>query len=123
VHVLRRHRRELAPEVVERVAVEAPGGALELRRVDQVRCAELRDVYLEVAVLADEDSRGARVVEVDVAQEQMADVREREPVLAKALLERRDAARGAAVEEREAGVGLEEVGADDALGALVAEVD
>ena len=40
------HRRELAPELVERVAVEAPRAGVELRRVDEVRRADLGDVHL-----------------------------------------------------------------------------
>jgi hypothetical protein len=74
-------------------------------------------------MLPDERPGGAGVVEVDVAQEQVADVLEIEAVLGEALLERGDAARGSAVMEREAVLGLDEVAADDALGALVAEVD
>jgi hypothetical protein len=67
-------------------------------------------------MLPDERPGGAGVVEVDVAQEQVADVLEIEAVLG-------EAARGSAVMEREAVLGLDEVAADDALGALVAEVD
>ena len=51
VDVLFRHRRELAPEVVERVAVEAAGAVLQLRRVDEVRGADLGDVDLQLRVL------------------------------------------------------------------------
>ena len=55
VDVLFRHRRELAPEVVERVAVEAAGAVLQLRRVDEVRGADLGDVDLQLRVLPDEE--------------------------------------------------------------------
>jgi hypothetical protein len=40
VHVLLRHRGELAPELVEGVAVEAAGARLEAARVDDVRRAD-----------------------------------------------------------------------------------
>lgn len=80
-------------------------------------------MHLKIGVLADECSRGAGVVQVNVAQEQVVDVTEGEAVFGETLLERWDARRGAAVVEREAVVGLEQVGGDDALGAPVAEVD
>jgi hypothetical protein len=80
-------------------------------------------VHLKIGVLADERSRGARVVEVDVAQEQVAEVLQPDPVVGETAFERRKAARRTAVMERETVLGLEQVGADDALGALVAEVD
>ena len=117
------HRRELAPEVVERIAVEAASAVFQLRRVNEMRGAELRDVDLELRVLAHEDARGAGVVEVDVAEDQVTQVCELEAVLLEPSFERRDAARGPAVEERESVVGLEEVAPDDPLGAAMVEVD
>jgi hypothetical protein len=74
-------------------------------------------------VLAHEDARGAGVVEMDVAEEQMAQVCELEAVLPEPSFERRDAARGPAVEEREPVVGLDEIAPDDPLGATMVEVD
>jgi hypothetical protein len=118
-----RHRRELAEELVEGVAVEAAGAALEPARVDQVRRADLRDMNLEVRLLADEDARGAGVVEVDVAQQQVADVGERQALLGEGLFEPGDADRRTAVVEREPVRGLDEVAPDDALGGEVVEVD
>ena len=122
VHVLRRNRRELAPELVERVAVEPARARLELRRVDEVRRADLGDVNLEPRVLAHEHARGARVVEVDVREEQVPDVGEVEPALGEAGLQVRDGGGRAAVEERRAVLRLEQVAADDAR-RLVVEVD
>jgi hypothetical protein len=120
--VLLRDRCQLAPKV-ERVAVEAAGRAFELGRVDQVRGADLCYMDLELRVAPDEDAGGAGMVEVDVAEQEVPDVRERQAALFEPSLERGDAARGPAVEEREAVVGLEEVAPDDVLGALVVEVD
>ena len=74
VDVLARHRRELAPEAVEVVAVQPPRAALEPARVDEVRRADLRDVHLQARVLAHEHARGAGMVEVDVGEQQVADV-------------------------------------------------
>ena len=64
----------------------------------------------------------AGVVQVDVRQEQVPDVGEREPALRQAGLQRVEAGRRPAVEERQAVVGLDEVDADDTLG-LVVQVD
>src|SRR5437764_1303975 len=63
------------------------------------------------------------MVEVDVREEEMPQVAELEPVFAERLVEARDAGRWPAVEERWPVVGLEQVGADDPLGALEAEVE
>jgi hypothetical protein len=123
VDALLRHRRELAPEIVERVPVEAAGAVLQLRGVDEVRGADLRDMDLQRRVLADEDARGAGVVEMDMAEQQMAQVGELDAALLEPSLERWDAARRPAVEEREPVVGLDEIGADYALGASMVEVD
>ena len=66
VNVLGRYRRQLAPKSVERVTVESACARLELRRIDQVGSSDLRDVDLEIVVLANERARGACVVDVDV---------------------------------------------------------
>jgi hypothetical protein len=44
-----------------------------------VRRADLGDVDLQIWMLTDEDAGGARVVEVDVAQEQVTNVCDGEP--------------------------------------------
>jgi hypothetical protein len=80
-------------------------------------------VHLQARVLADERPRGARVVEVDVAQEQVPEVAQRQPPLRQAVLERGDGGRRAAVEEREPVLRVEQVAADDALGAEMVEID
>jgi hypothetical protein len=79
-------RGQLSPELVERVAVEASRTALEAGGVYQVRRADLGDVDLQVRMLADEDARGGRVIEVNVAQEQVTDVGESEPEPGKPFL-------------------------------------
>ena len=84
VDVRLRDRRELAEERVERRSVESPRARLELRRICEVRRSDLRDVHLEPRVLADEHARGARVVEVDVGEQQVAEVDEVEPALGEA---------------------------------------
>src|SRR5207342_14846 len=69
-----RDGRQLAPELVEGVAVEAPGASLQPRGIEQVRRADLGDPDLQTGVLADERSRGAGVIEVDVREEQVLDL-------------------------------------------------
>ena len=84
VHVRLGHRRELAPERVEGVAVEPARAPLEPARVDEVRRPDLRDVHLEARVLAHERAGRARVVEVDVREQQVPQVGDLEALLARA---------------------------------------
>jgi hypothetical protein len=74
-------------------------------------------------MLSDQCAGGACVIEVDVAEEEMPDVGERDAVVGQPLLQRRNGCRRTAVEERETVSSLEQVAADDALGAEVVEVD
>lgn len=85
--------------------------------------SDLGHVNLEGRVLPDEGARGAGMVEVDVAEQEMANVRQLEAPVCKPLLERLHIGRRPAVEERKAVVRLEQVAADDPLGAEVVEVD
>ena len=120
--ILGRNRRELAPEDVEGIAVEPSGARLEPRRVDDVRRADLGDVHSQPRVLADQRAGGAGVVEVDVREQQVADVGELEPAVGERLLQRREAGGRPAVVQGEPVRGLEQVAAHDAFG-LVVEVD
>ncbi len=83
-------RGELAPQRVEARPVEPAGARFELRRVDEVRSADLGHVHLEPGMLADEHTGRARVVEVDVGEEQVAEVGEVEPSFGKPRLEVRE---------------------------------
>jgi hypothetical protein len=78
---------------------------------------------LELWVLADEAARGAGVVEVDVREEEVLDVPELVTAPREPGLERVEAARGAAVEERRPRLGLEQVGADRPGAPAVQQVD
>jgi hypothetical protein len=121
--VLLRHGDELAPEAVERVAVQPARARLEPRWVDQVGCADDGDVHLKRGVLANECSGGPGVVEVDVGEKEMPDLAELEPSPRKAGLQSRQAGCGTAVEESRAIVRLDEVAADVPRRAEVQEVD
>ena len=84
VDVLLRHRRELAPERVEGVAVQAARAALEALRVDEVRRADrARRAPAAPGCSRTSTPGGAGVVEVDVAEQQMADVGQREAAVAR----------------------------------------
>ena len=63
------------------------------------------------------------MVEVDVGKEQVRDVPELEPARGKSRLERGDAGRWPAIEQREAVIGLDEVAAHVVSEAAVQEVD
>ena len=76
-----------------------------------------------VKMLTDERAGRARVVEVDVGEQQVLDVAELDATGAECLVERGQAARRAAVEEREAVVGLDEVRRDAARVAAVEKVE
>ncbi len=88
-----------------------------------MRGADLRHVHLQLGVLADEHARRARVVEVDVREEQVPHVAELESALGQAGLQRGQADRGPAVLQRGPVLGLEQVGADHSLAAEVVQVE
>ena len=119
-----RHRSELAPQRIERVAVEPAGARFEPARIDEMRSADRRHVDLQRRVLAHEHARGAGMVEVDVREQQV-------PQVARARgRARRVPPSGAsrqvgrpAVEQGGPVDGVEQVGADDALGAQVVQVE
>ena len=117
------HGRQLPPERVEEVAVQPPRASFEARRLDEMRRPHIRHVHLQPWVLADEDAGGAGVVEMDVRQEHVPNVRELEPTLPKSVLQPVGGRRRPAVEERRAVLRVENVRADYTLGALVAEVE
>ncbi len=81
------HRRELAPERVEETAVEPSCRALEPGRVDEMRRPDRRDPDRELRVLAHDRPGRTGMVEMDVGEEQVADVRQLEALLRQARLE------------------------------------
>jgi hypothetical protein len=85
--------------------------------------ADLGDVHLQRWVFADEHAGGTGVIEVDVAQEEVPDVWQREAETGESFREPWKTRGRATVEERWPVVGLDEVAADDALDAAVVKVD
>ena len=109
--------------LVERVAVEPPGARVELRRVDEVRRADLGDVDMQRrdargrALLRPPHGRGGCGREEDGERRSA-----RGPRSARPCLQRRNAARRPAVEERRPVLRLQQVAGDDPR-RLVVEVD
>ncbi len=123
VHVAARHRSELAPERVEGVSVEPACAALESLGLDQMRCSDLGDVHLQLGMLAHQHAGGARMIEMNVTQQEMPHVRKLHALLLEAVLQRGDRRRRSAVEQRGAVIGVEQVAPDRALAARVVKVD
>src|SRR6185437_3066734 len=122
-HVPLGYGSQLAPERVEHIAVQATRRALELRRVDQVRRADRGHPDGQRRVAADDRPRGACVVEVDVREQEVPEVGQREPVLRQPRFEVRQRGRGPAVEQSRAVHRVEQVDADAALGAAEVQVE
>ena len=87
-----------------------------------MRCADGRDVHLQAGMLAHENAGSARVVEMDVGEEEMAYVVKLHVPLGEPCFERGNACRRTAVEERGSVVGVEQVARDDS-GRTVVQVD
>ena len=89
----------------------------------ETRAATLVASCVVRRVLANEHTGRPRVVEVDVREEQVTDVAELEPPCAERVPQGRHAARRAAVEQRRAVVGVEQVRPDPAAVAEVQQVE
>ena len=74
-------------------------------------------------MLPDEDASRARVVEMDVREEKMAEVGGLDTTLLQPLLQAIEARGGTAIEQGRPVLRLEQVRAHDALGALMVQVD
>jgi hypothetical protein len=113
---------ELAPEAVEVVAVEPPRAPLEPAGIDQMRRSDLAHVHAQSRIAAHEHARGARVVEVDVREDEVAQVPDREPGTRERRLERVDARRRTAVDQGGL-LAAKQVGGDDPRPPEVEEVE
>ena len=122
-HVALRNRCQLAPELVECVSVEPTCARLEPGGIDDVRGADRGDMDGERRVLAHERPGGARVIEVDVREEEVLQVADLRAARAERVAKRREAARRTAVEEREPVVRLDEVRGDPVGVPAVQEVE
>src|SRR3954465_7279934 len=80
-------------------------------------------MHAQARVLAREPARSPRMVEVDVREKEVPQILELDAARAEPGLQRVDARRRAAVEQSHSFVGLDEIGADDALGAEVSKIE
>ena len=107
---------------VELVAVEPPRARLEAGRVDQMRRADLGDVHLELGCSRTSTPAAPAWSRWICDSSRCRTSLKLEAALGQARLQLRNEV-GPAVVEREAVLGLDEVGTDDALAAEVAQVE
>ena len=69
------NRQELAPQPIHVLAVQAGGAREQFRRIREVRCTALVDEHVNRRVLLDETPGNAGMVQVDVRQQDLANVR------------------------------------------------
>ena len=103
VHVLLGDRRDLAPQRVHLVAVELAGAGEQLRGVDQVPGTALVHVHGQVRETADQHAARARVIEVDMRQEQGGDVADENSGPRELFTKARQRARRTRIDEGDAG--------------------
>ena len=74
LHAVGRHRSELAPEPIHVRAVQTAGTRKQSRRIDHVRRAALVDVDLDIRIQTNQGSRNARMIEMDVREDDLPDI-------------------------------------------------
>ena len=84
-HARGRHRNKVTPEPVHVSRVEPSGAGQQFRWIDQVGGAPLVNEDLYGRVLAHERSGHASMVEMDVGQQDLTDIRSRDSFSAKGL--------------------------------------
>ena len=84
------HRKQITVEGFIRVAVHAPSAREQLLGIRQMRRAERMHVHMRTGLR--QMAGGARMIQMDVREQQMSDVRQRNPCRAQAIDQR--AARG-----------------------------
>ena len=122
LHGLGGNRSQLAPQAVEVVTVEPAGAPLEPARVDEMRRPHLAHVYSKLWIAAGDEAGRAGVVEVDVREDEVAELLERQAALPECSFERSEAAARPAVDQRRL-VSGQEVGRDDPRAPEVKEVE
>jgi len=80
-HVRLRHRREFAPECVERFAEDPSCRPLEPRWVNKMRRTHLRYPHSEMRVIAHNRPDRTRMIEMNVRQENVPELTETRSVL------------------------------------------
>src|SRR5262249_1545126 len=97
----RRHRQHLPPQSIHVVAVQACSTVEQLRGIDQMRLASLVDEYLDVWMTRDDRAGCPRVIEMDVREQQVRDIRQRDPLPAQLFLQTIEAGCRSRIDERD----------------------
>lgn len=101
--------RHLSPQEIETATVDPPRPAFERHRVSQVDQSALPHVDLQLRMFSHEMTSGARVIKVDMGQEQVPDVRQPQAARLKPGLKRTDGGSGTAVDKGRAIAGVSDV--------------
>ena len=121
---VRRHGQEVAPQPRHVVGPVQPRGAVEQPcRVDHVTRPALVHVDADARLFVHERPRGPRVVEVDVRQEDRADVANVVPESAQPRSQGRQRRRWPGIDDRNAPVAVDHHRRDDLLDAEELDVD
>ena len=120
---LARHGSHLAPQPIHRVAVQPCGARQQLRRIDQVRRARFVDEHAQPRIVAHERARGARMIEMDVRQQQRRHVGHRDAGAFELASKHGKGARWSGIDQRHAAFAVQHAGGDDARHALKQQID
>ena len=86
-----RDGRDLSPQLLHLIAVQARRALDELRGIDQVRRTALVDEDLQARILANQRTRRTGVIEMHMCQQDMGHVAQTQPLRVEAELERIEA--------------------------------
>src|SRR5688572_4273891 len=103
-----RHGRNLSPEPIHPIAVQARGALNQLARVGKVPRSALVNEHPDMRMPADDRAGGTAVVQMNVRQQDVPHVGPADTVLLKRELERGQAGRGPGIHERDAPRGLDD---------------
>ena len=117
------HRHDLAPERVHAVAVEPRGGTDQPRGIDQVRRADGMHEDLHVRLLAHDRPGAAGVIEMDVGDEDLGQLRGVESRRLDPGIERGESRGRSGLDQGQLVRSGQQVGVDDSVPALEPEID
>jgi hypothetical protein len=117
------HWRELSPQLVHAITVDARRALDQLRRVHHVLDAALVHEHFDVRVRSDDRSCGAGVIEVDMSQQDVADVRPSDAVRLQPEFERLQTSGWTGIDDGDASMALHERGCYDLRAPTELEID
>jgi hypothetical protein len=122
-HPIRWNRFDLAPERVHVRTVQPCRAGEELRRIGEVPRTPLVDEHLDLGIRRDEGARRTGMVEVDVRQQEPADVANSYPLLPERLEQRFERRRGSRIDEHHPARVIEHCRGDNARTPEKVEID